>query len=311
MALLVSSGEGPLAGAPLPSPRKAVGQKAPGAGGVSEDRAFYAHGWLDRHPGVGLPIKARSALLVDLGTRQELWARNPAQRMAPASLAKMMTAEVALRHAGIGTVITVPDGATHLPADAIAMGLSPGERLTVGELLDGVFVISANDAAEALAQGIIPRDEFVAEMNRLARSWGLEDSAFSNPTGLDDAGLYSSSYDLATIAGHLVADHPAVLQIASAAQIVLPASPAHKEYELDSVNGLIVHNYPGATGLKTGLTDAAGYCIAGTATRGDRHLLVVVLDSETDLDDARALLDYGFSTASGRVPGDTRGGRAS
>lgn len=177
------------------------------------------------------------------------------------------------------------------------MGLSPGERLSVRELLYGVFLLSANDAAEALAQGIVPRDQFLAEMNRLARTWGLTGSSFTNPTGLDDPGLRASAQDLATIVGHLEQEHPEVFQISSTPQITLPQSPLHKAYQLQTVLGLLTTRaYPGATGFKTGFTDDAGFCLVGTATRGNRHLIAVVLNSPTDISDVIAMLDYGFAT---------------
>jgi D-alanyl-D-alanine carboxypeptidase (penicillin-binding protein 5/6) len=272
---------------PRPSPSSTP---APAAG-------YYQHAWLDGHPPPPLPVRAKTGVLVDLDARQELWARADRDSVPPASLAKMMTAAVALRHADLDASIKVPQPATQLEGDAMVMGLSPGEILTVRDLLYGVFMESANDAAETLAQAIEPRDQFLFEMNGLAGGWGLAASHFSNPTGLDDPGLRSSAYDLAVIAGHLVTEHPQLLAIAGTKQATLPATAGHKAYQLETVNGLVLHDYAGATGLKTGFTDDAGYCIGGTAARGSRHLLAVVLNSDTDIEDAKLLLDYGFSTA--------------
>jgi serine-type D-Ala-D-Ala carboxypeptidase (penicillin-binding protein 5/6) len=255
---------------------------------------FYGQQWLAAHPQPPLPLHARGALLADLDSHQVLWASEPQLSLPPASLTKTMTAALALHHATLDTEITVPQAATTV--EPTTMGLSPGERLTVRELLYGVFLLSANDAAEALAQGIIPRERFLAEMNQLARSWGLTGSTFTNPSGLDDAGLRASAQDLAVIVGHLEQEHPEVLQISGAPQVNLPQSPAHKGYQLSSVIGLIARAYPGATGLKTGFTDDAGYCLIGTATRGTRHLIAVVLNSDTDVNDVISLLDYGFAT---------------
>jgi D-alanyl-D-alanine carboxypeptidase len=209
----------------------------------------------------------------------------------------MMTAAVALNHLSLDHQVKVTDAETHLDSSATMMGLSPGEVLTVRELLYGIFLLSANDAAEALAGATGSRDAFLAEMNRTAAAWGLDGAHFSNPTGLDDPGLHASARDLAVIAGHLMQDHPEVVPIAATKQTTLPGGPLHKQYDMVTVNGLVLHDYPGADGLKTGLTDNAGYCIAASAMRGGRHLLVVVLNSETDLQDARQILDYGFSTA--------------
>jgi serine-type D-Ala-D-Ala carboxypeptidase (penicillin-binding protein 5/6) len=287
------------------APNEGMPQRVPGfspasirgqAPAVPSTSDYYRHTWLDGHPSPPLPIQARSAVLVDLGSRQQLWARSATDSLPPASLTKLMTVAVALRHARLDTPVTVPQAATQLEGDAMVMGLSAGEVLTVRELLYGVFMESANDAAEALAQGVEPRPTFLADMNRLAAAWGLGASHFSNPTGLDDPGLRSSAYDLAVIAGHLLDDHQELLAISGAKEMTLPATATHKSYQLGTVIGLVLHDYPGANGLKTGFTDDAGFCISGTATRGSRHLLAVVLNSPTDVDDAKRLLDYGFST---------------
>lgn len=257
---------------------------------------YYGDTWLKTHPSPPFPINARGAILVDLGARQVLWSRADADQLPPASLTKMLTAEVALRHEGLDHQIKITDAETHLDPSAQMMGLSAGEVLTVRELLYGVFMLSANDAAEALAEGTEPRDQFIAEMNRTAAGWGLN-ARFTNPTGLDEGGLHASARDLAVIAGHLMQDDPAVIPIAATKETSLPASPLHKDYDLETVNGLVLHDFPGADGLKTGFTDNAGYCIAATATRNGRHLLAVVMNSNTDLGDAQQLLEYGFSTA--------------
>lgn len=276
-----------------PSARPASG--APATPAPTPPPPFYGRRWLATHPQPNLPIHARGAVLVDLDAHQELWASQAQVSLPPASLTKTMTIAVALRHATLDTVITVPAGATTV--QPTTMGLSSGERLTVRELLYGVFLLSANDAAEALAQGLVPRDQFLAEMNQLARSWGLTGSSFTNPTGLDDPGLRSSAQDIAIIVGHLEQEHPELLQISSTPEINLPQTPLHKAYQLDTVLGLLTTRaYPGATGFKTGFTDEAGYCLVGTATRGNRHLIAVVLNSPADISDVIAMLNYGFST---------------
>ena len=273
-----------------PGARQATPAPAP-----TSPPAFYSQRWLAAHPQPALPVHARGAVLVDLDMHQELWASQAQVPLPPASLTKTMAVAVALKHATLDTVITVPEGATNV--QPTTMGLSAGERLTVRELLYGVFLLSANDAAEALAQGLVPRDQFLAEMNQLARSWGLTGSSFTNPTGLDDPGLRSSAQDVAAIVGHLEQEHPELLRISATPEINLPQSPLHKAYQLDTVLGLLTTRaYPGATGFKTGFTDDAGYCLVGTATRGNRHLIAVVLNSPADISDVIAMLNYGFST---------------
>ncbi|MFZ0217002.1 MAG: serine hydrolase, partial [Candidatus Dormiibacterota bacterium] len=251
--------------------------------------------WLTRHPQPALKLPGHAAILVDVATRQVMYESKQNQELPTASLAKLVTVLVALQHATLTTELTVPAAATHLESDATEMGLTAGEQLSVGELLDGVFLLSANDAAETLAQAIMPRPDFIRDMNLLVRSWGLRDTLFSNPTGLDDPDEYSTAYDLAVTAWHVESDQPSLEQITSQKEIQLPQTATHKAYDLHTVVGPVLHDFPGATGLKTGYTDDAGYCLAATATRGPRSLIAIVLGSPTDIADAEALLSYGFS----------------
>jgi len=181
------------------------------------------------------------------------------------------------------------------------MGLSFGESLTVRELLDGLFLDSGNDAAEALARGIVPRDRFIRQMNQKAKSIGLTASHFVNPSGLDEPGHGMSAHDLAHAAAYLDRYYPALAGIAATRDVRIPATGHHKAFYPHNLNQLI-YTYPGATGLKTGLTDNAGGCIVATATRNGRHLIAVVLNAtHHSADDAAVLLNYGFSTQA-RLP---------
>jgi D-alanyl-D-alanine carboxypeptidase (penicillin-binding protein 5/6) len=251
--------------------------------------------WIADHPAPDLGLDAQSAILVDPDAGQVIWGYDAYSRRAPASLTKMMTVLVALDHVGLDHVITVTPEAAQSSPDWTVMGLSAGERLTVRELLYGIFLVSANDAAEALAQGIEPRGQFIDEMNAKAAAMGLHDTHFTNPTGLDQEGLYSTAYDLATIASALVQHYPDVMAIAGTTSVDLPASDAHKDYSLLTLNKLLLWGYPGATGLKTGFTYDAGGCVAGSAQQGSRRLVAIVLNSDVFFTDATKLLDYGFS----------------
>lgn len=163
------------------------------------------------------------------------------------------------------------------------------------DLLTGVFMVSGNDAAETLASTLTGRERFIALMNEKAAALGMRDSHFTNPTGLDDPGLRASAYDLALAAVAVESRYPDLLAIAGARDRDLPASPTHPAFFLRSLIKL-VSVYPGATGLKTGYTDDAGYCLVGTAARGGRRLAVVLLGSDLSLTvDATRLLDYGFA----------------
>lgn len=242
-------------------------------------------------------IKARSAILLDLDTGSVLYQLDAHGRHAPASLLKVATALVALEHLGLDQVVTVPASINQLPWDSTRMGLRAGERLTVRELLYGLFLNSGNDAAITLAEAAMPRATFIALMNAKAAQLGLVDTRFVNPIGLDDPAQYTSAADLASISIELITRFPGVAAIASTPRLTLPATATHHAYVLYNLNQLI-RTYAGATGLKTGWTGRAGGCLIATASRGGRHLLVVVMGSPAIFGEAATLLDYGFAIAS-------------
>ncbi len=261
---------------------------------ASFDHFNFSNFWLATHPQPDLPIHGQAAFLVDLDTRMVMWQRDPDTSRAPASLTKLITAMVAVDDAGsLDRVVEVTTGATQIVPSV--MGLSPGEHVSVRQLLDGLFLDSGNDAAEALAQGIVPRDRFIRQMNQKAKSIGLTDSHFVNPSGLDAPGHGMSARDLAHTAAYLDRYYPDVAAIAATKDVAIPATSQHKAFNPHNLNGLL-WSYPGATGLKTGLTGNAGGCMLGTATRGGRHLIVVVLNATLhSTGDATLLLNYGFS----------------
>src|SRR5438128_7567457 len=148
-------------------------------------------------------IAAQEVALFNLDTGRFLWQSNARAARAPASLTKIFTAMVAVDLIGMNTMVTVPASITQLPADSTFMGLTPGERLTVRELLYGVFLNSGNDAAETLAASRTSRSTFIAAMNTKAARLGLHGTHFTNPTGLDAPGHYSSAFDLALAATYL------------------------------------------------------------------------------------------------------------
>ena len=249
--------------------------------------------WERRHPAPDLGVGARSAILVDLDARQVMFERDADGWRAPASLTKLMTAMVAVDNADLDRAVTVARDAA--PMEPSVLGLSAGEVVTVRILLYGLLLDSGNDAAEALARGLMPRSRFIQELNRKAKRLGLKDSQFTNPSGLDDGGLHSSAYDLAIIAGVVERDYPQVAQIAGTRDITIPATSTHKAFTPHNVNRLL-WAYPGVTGLKPGYTEEAGNCVVATATRDGRRLVAVVLHAQgSSYSDASRLLDYGFS----------------
>jgi serine-type D-Ala-D-Ala carboxypeptidase (penicillin-binding protein 5/6) len=258
------------------------------------DRFGFSNLWLATNPQPYLPIHGQAAYLVDLDRRLVLWQRDPETARAPASLTKLITAMVAVDDAGsLDTVVEVTKAATQITPSV--MGLSTGEHVTVRQLLDGLFLDSGNDAAEALAQGIVPRDRFIRQMNQKAASIGLTASHFVNPSGLDAPGHLMSAHDLAHVAAYIGKYYPELAAIASTKDVAIAATADHKAFYPHNLNRLL-WTYPGATGLKTGLTDNAGGCMLGTATRNGRHLIAVVLNATGySTGDATILLNYGFS----------------
>jgi serine-type D-Ala-D-Ala carboxypeptidase (penicillin-binding protein 5/6) len=289
-------GRAATAGSARPSPRAST---AAPAGGIRIRSAVppvrlhvFSGTWLAPHPiGDAPSIRGRAAIVVDLNAGQILFAVDPHARLADASLTKMMTAMIALDLAAADQPVTVPAAATQVIPDH--MGLTAAEQLTVRELLDGMLLDSGNDAAETLAQALVPRDQFIDRMNRKAQAMHLRDSRFVNPTGLDEPGQYSSAYDLAVMAATLLLDYPELRSVVATRQVTLPATSTHKWFRPTSLNRLL-STYPGAMGVKPGYTDDAGYCLAAAATRDGRTVLAVVLGSTQHFTDATALLDFGF-----------------
>src|SRR5438067_10243504 len=242
-------------------------------------------------------IKARAAIVLDLDSGKTLFALDAHGRYPPASLTKVMTALVALDTLRLDQVLTVPASINQLPWDSTRMGLRAGERLTVRELMYGLFLNSGNDAAITLSEAATPRATFIALMNARAAALGMTDTHFVNPIGLDDPAHYTSSADLARASAELIRRFPDVAAIAATPSLTLPATATHHAYALYNLNEL-VRKYPGATGLKTGWTGHAGGCLIATATRDGRHLMVVLLASPRIFEEAAALLDYGFASSS-------------
>jgi D-alanyl-D-alanine carboxypeptidase len=266
--------------------------KAPAA--KSFDHFQFSNYWLATHGQPSLAIHGQAAYLVDIDARQVLWQRDPETSRAPASLTKLVTAMVAVDDAGsLDRVVQVTQEATQVVPSV--MGLTAGERVTVRDLLYGMFLDSGNDAAEALAGGLVPRDRFIRQMSQKAKSIGLTASHFVNPSGLDAPGHGMSAHDLAHTAAYLDTYYPDLAAIAATRDITIPASATHKAFYPHNLNRLI-GTYPGATGLKTGLTDNAGGCMLATAARDGRHLVAVVLNATLhSTEDATLLLNYGFS----------------
>ena len=172
--------------------------------------------------------------------------------------------------------------------------LEAGEQMTVEDLLKAVCVASGNDAAVCLAEGVAGSEEaFVARMNERAAELGMADTCFVNCTGLPAAGHLTSAYDIALMSRELILNHPAIREYTTIWMDTL----RNGQFQLANTNKLI-RFYEGATGLKTGSTDSAGYCLSATAERDGMELIAVILKSptkDTRTAAATSLLNYGFS----------------
>ena len=241
-----------------------------------------------------LGLHAKSAVLFDLDSNRVLWVKGAHLRRPPASLTKLMTAVVASDLTGLDTAVTVTGEAA--AAEPSRMGLAAGQTLTVRDLLYGALLNSGNDAAAALADGIVPFDRFLSLMNRKAAYLHLRDTHFSTPNGLTDPENYTSAYDLAVLSAYVARNYPDLVAIAATRDHVIPAGDSHPAFFPHNLNHFL-DVYPGATGLKTGFTNDAGGCLMATATRGGRHLLLVLLGSDIMFGDGVRLMDYGFATA--------------
>jgi D-alanyl-D-alanine carboxypeptidase (penicillin-binding protein 5/6) len=241
-------------------------------------------------------VGARAAIVVEYPSGRVLFARNEHARLAPASTTKILTAILALEYGNIDDVVTVQ------PEDLVgeaSMGLVAGEQQTIRNLLYGVMLPSGNDAATAIGRALgskvvtsdpalaDPLARFVQMMNVRVEQLGLENSHFANPHGLDAAGHYSSAYDLASLSWY-------AMHIPTFNEIVRQVGHDVPGHALLNLNEMLTR-YPGADGIKTGLTDDAGLCLVTSATRDGRRLISVVLNAPRWYADSAALLDYGFA----------------
>lgn len=242
----------------------------------------------------GLQMTAKAALFVEARTGQVLFAKNSREKLPIASLAKVMTVLVALENKKMDEKYWISERAAGMEPDK--MLLIAGEKLTLKELLDGIFLISANDAAEVLAEETTgDRSEFLKLMNDKAEQLGMKDTHFVNPTGLDeDSGSsYSTVYDLAVLTRFLIRRFPEVVEISRQEHVFIPKTEEHQDYDMYSGINLLT-TYPGVVGFKTGYTPEAGLTLITLARKNNHEVIGVLLGSQSRRDEARELLDYSF-----------------
>lgn len=240
-------------------------------------------------------IAASAAVLADPDTGQILFSKEPATRRPIASITKLMTAVVARRDLSLHATVTVDPAAVFdrksFGASSV-LGLKPGERISVENLLYGLLLGSANDAAVALAIAAAGSEQaFVRQMNAEAGRLGMRQTKLASASGLDDDG-YSTPRDLLRLT-HAVNADP-VLRTITATKVHRIPAPKGPERVIQNRN-VLLWLYPGAVGTKTGSTSGAGSCVVVTARRDGRELVAIVLHAPDEpFSDAAALLNYGF-----------------
>ena len=256
-----------------------------------------------------LAVEAEACLLMEKTTGEVLYAVNEHEPLEPASVTKIMTILLVMEAIDSGQ-LQYGDMVT-ASAHACSMGgsqiwLKENEQMTVSDMLKAVCVASANDCAVALAEHLAGSEAaFVERMNQRAAELGMEDTVFMNPTGLPAEGHVTSAYDIALMSRELILNHPDVRRFTTIWMDTL----RNGEFGLSNTNKLI-HSYEGATGLKTGSTDGALYCLSATAERDGMELIAVILKAPTSAQrfaGAQALLNYGFASyglAEIQTPGD-------
>lgn len=248
-----------------------------------------------------MDVNAKSALLMDAATGTVLFEKNVHEALAPASVTKIMTMLLIMEAIDSGSIgyddmVTASESAAAKGGSQVY--LKAGEQMAVSEMLKSIAVSSANDCACAMAEHLSGSEEaFVDRMNERARELGMEDTHFVNCTGLDDspeaAQHRTSAYDIALMSRELLTRHPDIKKYTT----IWMDTIRNGAFGLSNTNKLI-RFYPGATGLKTGFTSGAGYCLSATAQREGMELIAVTMGCESaKIRNAacKQLLDYGFA----------------
>ena len=248
-----------------------------------------------------LEVEAKSAFLMDVATGTVLFEQNAHKQLSPASVTKVMTLLLimeAIDSGAIGWQDKVTASETAAAKGGSQIFLKVGETMSVEDLVKSIAVSSANDCACAMAEHLAGSEQaFVEKMNAKAKELGMADTNFVNCTGLDDdpeaANHKTSAHDIALMSRALLKDHPDIKKYTT----IWMDTVRNGQFGLSNTNKL-VRFYPGATGLKTGFTSAAGYCLSASAQREGMELVAVVMGCETSAKRfaaCKSLLDHGFA----------------
>lgn len=248
---------------------------------------------------VSLAPSAKSAILIEASTGEILFENNADEKLAPASMTKIMSMLLIVEAIEKGVISW--DEMVTVSANASGMGgsqilLETGEEMSVEDLFKGVAIASGNDAVVALAEKIAGTEEmFIEMMNERATELGLTNTYFKNPHGLDTANHYSTARDMSLIAKELV-KHKRVLKYTSVYETYLRENLDTKIWLVNT--NKLVRFYSGVDGLKTGFTEGAGYCLTATANKNNMRLIAVVMgeaDATVRNSEVSSMLDYGYA----------------
>lgn len=246
-----------------------------------------------------LVTDGKAAILIETETGEILYEKNPHEKLAPASMTKMMSMYLILEAINNGSmkwdeVIRVSEHAASLGGSQI--WLKVGEEMTVQDLFKSVAIASANDSVTALAERVAGTEEaFVEKMNEKAKELGMKDTVFKNPTGLTEEGHLTTPYDMSIIGRHLVQDYPEIIEFSGLYEDYLREDTESPTW-LVNTNKLLKY-VEGVDGLKTGFTQEAGYCLTATANRNDMRVIAVVMGgSKSDIrnQEVTRLIEYAY-----------------
>ena len=274
--------------------------------------------YAQENKGLALTIEAKAAVIMEASSGEIIFYQNGDERLAPASVTKVMTMlliyeALAQKRINWDDVVTVSQHAASMGGSQIY--LEVGEQQTVRDLVKSVVIASANDAAVALAEFISGSEEsFVDLMNKKAAALGMQNTSFRNACGLDAQGHFTSAKDIAIMSREIITKYPEVKEYTTTwmDSIIHKTVRGEEEFGLTNTNKLVKW-YSGTTGLKTGSTSEALYCLSATANRGDMELIAVVLGAENPtvrFQEAMKMLDYGYANykvVKGELPGTVVG----
>ena len=254
-----------------------------------------------RAEAAALEVAGKSAVLMDVATGTLLYESNAHEPLAPASVTKVMTMLLIMEAIDSGKISwddTVTASETAAAKGGSQIYLKVGETMTVADMVKSIAVSSANDCACAMAEHLAGSENaFVEQMNTRAKELGMNDTKFVNCTGLDDAPEASehrtSAYDIALMSRELLKNHPDIKKYTT----IWMDTVRNGAFGLANTNKM-VRFYSGCTGLKTGFTSGAGYCLSASAERDGMELIAVVMGAETSqlrFADCKSMLDYGFA----------------